>query len=1387
MADFRLGRLKFNWRGNWAASTAYVIDDIVKFGANTYVCTSNHTSTADETTWYSTDASNWSVHVEGIRNVGTYDQGTFYKVNDVLKYGNTQYRVTAGIGTTESLEFAASQYTPTAASYNPTTGILTLVVNGHGLTAGDKVKIAENTLTFTCNEDSHESDHSYPRSTDPINDKWLGITNVQTNSFDVQVLDTAPSTNVTQHLFKSAKSGCITRQQSTFNVERYVSGFNGEGTWKAGIIYEVGDVVNYAGNSYVAITTSTQGVIPPTELETEWNFLSEGIDAVGITTFEDGRTYYKGELTQTGGNTYRHTATSSLDVHPTKGLTTGIGSTTVGIAQTAWVLFNTGLRYDGAYSASKEYYVNDVVEYSSSSYVGIGTTAFTGITPGTNAQIWSALSLGDSNALLSQKGDVLIRDATSPARLGVGWTGQTLGVGTDGVPNWQTSGNSTRVYYVDPEKGSDTYNGSSPDMSFRTLKYACDNASAITNITGFTYDNVTGLSTVTAPSHGILYPNVTVRLNRVKFGCFSGGRTYGVNAFQYDGGSGIGTITVGAAMTGITAGMSVRLNNLKLTCPGYSGFTTDIYPDGTRALGNDFTVGTVITPQSFSFQCGVSTFQHVYVSGGTVFVGLTSSYFPSTVLGSYFNINEVVDNNTFTVNVGVSTIPHTYDAEGTVINLSPAVVRLSASEFVEQTPIVVPPFTSVVGSTLRSSMIRPASGLSADGVTDNNRNTLFQLSDSTTIQGLNFKGMVGFQYDDDNPTQLEYSSVRTGVGSTACGNYFAFNPVSPILNKSPYVKDCTAFGEPPTGTDARITGEGAGVGCLIDGGVHATGYRTMVFDAFTNVLSDGAGFILDKGAGAEIVSSFTYYAKWGYYSGGGSRIRAVGGNNSYGDYAVISSGFNTAETPRTARLFGGRLDMTTGSITNTCAVGNTMIGESSGAYATYINDQTAADRVYFKYYPGYGDPGIGGGGTGIGTTCFVKGEQITFIGAGTTGALEVKNVTGSVSGQKGVIMELDLADNAALPLVGDAVGFTTTAAGVGSDRIEGQSRYYIVNAVTGFQTNFTQNRGSLPTPEGPVTYTGRLTITISPEKGIGTVDTRLSGVTTEGNLLTHGGSFLEFRSKFSNARLTGHDFLSVGVGNKVETNYPDVDEANVVQGNETNTFGPGKVFYVSTDQGGNFRVGDLFAVNQLTGAATLDASAFNLSGLTELRLGSLGGQIGEAISEFSSDETMSGNSNQATPTEFAVVGYITRGNMGTDQMVPPKGTTAQRPAVPIMGGLRYNTTLNSFESYNGAAWVPLGGLQNVDVTTTYSVGSFQTCWCNTTGGGFTITLPASPSKGDQVRFIDVASTFDTNNLTIARNGKPIMGDSADMTVSTEGAAFDLIYYDASSGWRLFTV
>ena len=95
MAEFRIGRLKFNWRAVWLASTAYVIDDIVKFGANTYVCMENHTSSANETLFYTGDfgSGKWTLHTEGLANRGNWTTNTFYKQNDILKYGNTQYRV----------------------------------------------------------------------------------------------------------------------------------------------------------------------------------------------------------------------------------------------------------------------------------------------------------------------------------------------------------------------------------------------------------------------------------------------------------------------------------------------------------------------------------------------------------------------------------------------------------------------------------------------------------------------------------------------------------------------------------------------------------------------------------------------------------------------------------------------------------------------------------------------------------------------------------------------------------------------------------------------------------------------------------------------------------------------------------------------------------------------------------------------------------------------------------------------------------------------------------------------------------------------------------------------------------------------------------------------
>ena len=75
---------------------------------------------------------------------------------------------------------------------------------------------------------------------------------------------------------------------------------------------------------------------------------------------------------------------------------------------------------------------------------------------------------------------------------------------------------------------------------------------------------------------------------------------------------------------------------------------------------------------------------------------------------------------------------------------------------------------------------------------------------------------------------------------------------------------------------------------------------------------------------------------------------------------------------------------------------------------------------------------------------------------------------------------------------------------------------------------------------------------------------------------------------------------------------------------------------------------------------------------------------------------------------------------------------------------------------------------------------------DTSGGGIgapvTITLPASPSVGNEVHFIDSGNNLASNNLTIGRNGQPILGSASDLTVSANGSAFTLVYVNATRGW-----
>ena len=139
------------------------------------------------------------------------------------------------------------------------------------------------------------------------------------------------------------------------------------------------------------------------------------------------------------------------------------------------------------------------------------------------------------------------------------------------------------------------------------------------------------------------------------------------------------------------------------------------------------------------------------------------------------------------------------------------------------------------------------------------------------------------------------------------------------------------------------------------------------------------------------------------------------------------------------------------------------------------------------------------------------------------------------------------------------------------------------------------------------------------------------------------------REEYSQIRLTGHDFLDIGTGNQITTNYPNLyveGETSINEPkpfNETVAAGGGRVFYTSTDQDGNFRVGELFEVEQSTGIVTINASQFDLSGLTELALGGI--QVGGTqvvVREFSRDPTFVANSNNIVSTQAAIKEYITK-------------------------------------------------------------------------------------------------------------------------------------------------
>ncbi len=492
---------------------------------------------------------------------------------------------------------------------------------------------------------------------------------------------------------------------------------------------------------------------------------------------------------------------------------------------------------------------------------------------------------------------------------------------------------------------------------------------------------------------------------------------------------------------------------------------------------------------------------------------------------------------------------------GTPSAAAPAIIFVKAGVYEEgQLPIVVPAHTTIAGDSLRATIIKPASGLDSGGSVQNNRSTMFRMSNATVLQDLVMDGMGG--YSPGSPAHKPESA-------TIGGTYLALNAASPVLTKSPYIYNVTSFGNGATGA-------------VLDGSVHASGNRSMLFHTYTAVHSDGLGIFLKANANAEMISTFTYYCQVGFAAIGGSKIRSLNSSNAYGEYAVYSAGFDAGETANTGTVKGTML-VYTNVLSQSFQDGETVTGGTSGATAKVVNVQAEPKRIYI----------VNKSGT------FQASETVTGGTSGATATLTSGTVEVNQSGR--VLISIF----ASVPTAGDSLQFAST-----------DGNAFQIQSVS------------------TVTISGQAYRVIIFSKARATAVAADVGLTV--------------RKEFSLVRLTGHDFLQVGTGGTDTTNWPNNPTQNPNQSYQvmTNETDPGRVYYTATDDLGNFYVGDQFKVDQATGNVTLDASAFNLSGLESLRLGSVGGLIGASVNEFSTDGTLSQNSNSKVPTQNAVKTYV---------------------------------------------------------------------------------------------------------------------------------------------------
>ena len=118
MAEFKLGRIRFVWKNDWVTGTTYYKDDIVAYGGKTFLCAVGHTAAADFYTNLNNVPTKWNQFADGIAWKGDWADLTTYAINDIVKYGGYVYICNEGHTADTLLENDQSKWDLFAESFD---------------------------------------------------------------------------------------------------------------------------------------------------------------------------------------------------------------------------------------------------------------------------------------------------------------------------------------------------------------------------------------------------------------------------------------------------------------------------------------------------------------------------------------------------------------------------------------------------------------------------------------------------------------------------------------------------------------------------------------------------------------------------------------------------------------------------------------------------------------------------------------------------------------------------------------------------------------------------------------------------------------------------------------------------------------------------------------------------------------------------------------------------------------------------------------------------------------------------------------------------------------------------------------------------------------------